>query len=140
MSASETLTPAGPGRGRRDELDDDLVADEGLAPPVLADRAEQAVLDLVPLARPGREVADGDLETRLVGQLLELELPQPDPVAVAPAGVGGDEQARRIGIQFLAHGLPPAPDALDREGGRVVVGPDAHPGLVGGDVVDPIRA
>ena len=36
----------GPGRRRGDELDDHLVTDEGLAPPVLADRAEQAVLDL----------------------------------------------------------------------------------------------
>jgi hypothetical protein len=75
-------------RGRcGDELDDDLVADERLASPVLADRAEQPVLDLVPLARPGREVADGDLEAGLVGELLEFQLPETEPVAVAPAGV-----------------------------------------------------
>ncbi len=34
------------GRGRRDRVDDDLVADQGPPAPVLADVAEQPVLDL----------------------------------------------------------------------------------------------
>src|SRR5206468_11470137 len=52
----------GAGRGCGDQVDDHLAADQRLAAPVLADEAEQAVLDLVPLAGAGREVADADLE------------------------------------------------------------------------------
>jgi hypothetical protein len=37
---------AGAGGGCGDEVDDDLVGEEGFAAPVLADEAEQAVLDL----------------------------------------------------------------------------------------------
>jgi hypothetical protein len=42
--------------GRRcgDELDDDLMADEGLATPILGDEGKQAMLDLVPFAGAGR--------------------------------------------------------------------------------------
>ena len=43
----------------------------------MADEAEQAVLDFVPLRGAGREVADRDLQPGLVGELLQLDLPQP---------------------------------------------------------------
>ena len=39
----------------RNEIDDDLMTDQSLAPPVLGDEGE---LDLVPLAGARREVAD----------------------------------------------------------------------------------
>ena len=38
-----------PGRRRRDEVHDHLVTDERFAAPVLGDRREETVLDLVPL-------------------------------------------------------------------------------------------
>ena len=41
---------AGIGRGGADQLDDDLMADERLAAPVLGDVGEQAMLDPVPFA------------------------------------------------------------------------------------------
>jgi hypothetical protein len=40
---------AGFGGGRCDQLDDDLVADQRFAAPVLSDEGEETVLDLVPL-------------------------------------------------------------------------------------------
>jgi len=46
-----------------DELDDGLVADQGLASPVLRDEREQAVLDFVPLAGSRRQMTDGDRQT-----------------------------------------------------------------------------
>ena len=64
---------AGVGGGGGDQLDDDLVADEWLAAPVLGDEREQAMLDLVPLAGAGRQVADRDGEAEFVGQLLQLD-------------------------------------------------------------------
>ena len=69
-------------RRRGDRVDDDLVADERSSAPVLGDVAEQPVFDFVPLAGAGREVADADLKAGLVGELLQLELPQARAVAV----------------------------------------------------------
>ena len=45
------------GRRRSDQLDDDLVADQRLAAPVLGDEGEQTVLDPVPFAGAGRQMA-----------------------------------------------------------------------------------
>ena len=59
------------GRGR-DQLDDHAIADEWFGAPVLADEREEAVLDFVPLAGAGRQVADRDVEAELVGQILEF--------------------------------------------------------------------
>ena len=49
------------GRRGGDEVDDDLVIHQRLAPPVLTDRREEAVLNLVPLAGARRKMADGDV-------------------------------------------------------------------------------
>jgi hypothetical protein len=53
-----------------------------LAAPVDRDVAEEAMLDPVPFAGGGWEVADGDLKAGLVGELLQLDLPEPGTVAV----------------------------------------------------------
>lgn len=47
MSNSARITSIG-GRGIGDQLDDDLMASEGPASPILGDAAEHPVLDLVP--------------------------------------------------------------------------------------------
>jgi hypothetical protein len=67
------------GGSGRDQLDDHPIADEWLGAPVLADKGEAALLDFVPLAGAGRQVADRDVEPELVGQLLEFAFPQPHP-------------------------------------------------------------
>jgi hypothetical protein len=58
---------AGIGGGGADQLDDDLVADQRFAAPVLGDVGKEAVLDTVPLARTGRQVCDGYDEAGLLG-------------------------------------------------------------------------
>ena len=81
----------------------------GLPRQFIVMKLEQAVLDLVPLRGAGREVADLDLQAGLVGELLQLDLPQPHAVAVGAAAVGGDRQrAWRSGSARLAEVLPPA--------------------------------
>jgi hypothetical protein len=50
----------GPGGGRGDRVDDDLVAGQRPAPPIHRDVGEQPVLDPVPLRCPRREVAHRD--------------------------------------------------------------------------------
>ena len=60
---------AGLGGGGGDQLDDDLMADQRLAAPVLADEGEQAMLDPVPFAGAGRQVGHRDGQAGLVGEL-----------------------------------------------------------------------
>ncbi len=69
---------------------------------------------------------------------LDLALPQADPNAIAAAAIGGDDEGLGLEIARSAQALPPAPDALDREGGRVSIDADIDPALVGGNVVDAI--
>src|SRR5437016_9728261 len=109
-----------------------LAAEQGSAAPVVGDVAEHAVLDLVPLARAGREVTDLHGQTQLVGQVLQLQSPQAHAVAVASSAVGRDQQTPRTGIQRTTHLQPPAPNALYGELCRVVVDAHADPALVGG--------
>src|SRR5215211_2330900 len=80
----------GGGLGRGDQLDDSAQVGEGTAPPVHRDEAEQPVLDPVPLRGAGRVVAHGDGQPGVGGQSREVPLPGSDPIAVGPAGVGGD--------------------------------------------------
>ena len=61
--------------GGGDEVDDDLVANEWLATPVLADEGEKTVFDLVPFAGSRREVTDRDFQPGFVGQLLQFPFP-----------------------------------------------------------------
>src|SRR5262245_55235961 len=82
---------------------------EGMAGPGLADRAEEAVLDRVPLRAAGRVVADGDRQAVAVAELLlELLLPDPRAGTVAAAAVGQDQQLARLGIRGPALVGPPA--------------------------------
>lgn len=67
---------AGTGGGGVDQLDHDLVAGQWPAPPVAADRGEQAVLDPVPLGRARREMTDRDRQPDFGGQPGELEFPR----------------------------------------------------------------
>ena len=71
-------------------------------------------------------MTDLKLELGLIGELLQLDLPQPWPVAVGPATVGGDRQPRGRGIAFLSEVLPPAADRVDRELRGLVVDADGH--------------
>src|SRR5271170_4524944 len=78
------------GRGRRDQLDDGQSVRQRSAAPALRDMAEQAVLDLVPLRSTRRIEMDVDHKLRRIGELLQLDFPQP--------------HARSIRIPFVRSG------------------------------------
>ncbi len=126
------------GRRVADQVDDDLPADQGTAAPVLRDVTEHPMLDFVPFAGAGRKVTDLDQHAQFVSELLQLNFPQAHAVAVTATAVGGDQQAPRRRVEWLAHLVPPPADALDGEGRRVVRNADAHPALVGAHVIHPI--
>lgn len=58
---------------------------------VHGDVGEEPVLDLVPLRRARRQVADRDDQPGFRGQTGEVEFPGPGAVAVGPARIGGDQ-------------------------------------------------
>src|SRR4249920_75654 len=130
---------AGFSGGGGDQLDNDLMADERFAAPVLGDEREEAVLDLVPLAGTRRQVADSNNEIEFISELLQFHLPQAQPRSIAATAIGRDGEMIGIGIAGRAHQLPPATDRIDCEAGGVVVDADADPAGVLADVVNPVR-
>src|SRR5947209_15510636 len=57
--------------GRPDQIDDDLVTDQGPTPPIHRDMRKQPMLNLVPLARPRGVMTNGDVQSSLVGPPLQ---------------------------------------------------------------------
>src|ERR1035438_1433123 len=138
VQAGVDLQP-GAGRGRGYQVDHDLIAGQGLRTPVDRDVAEQAVLDFVPLRGPSRKMKHPDRGADLVGELLQLGLPEPDARAVGPAGVRGDCQRVSVRVARVAEVLPPAADRAHRELAGVGADPDADPPLVSADGGDTVR-
>ena len=73
----------------------------------------------------------------LVGELLQLDLPEADAVAVTATAVGGDLQRTSGGVPLAAEVLPPGTNRRDRELGGLGRDPDIDEALVGSDVIDP---
>src|ERR1700758_3938681 len=103
------------GGGGGDQVEDHLVAAQRPAAPVDADEREQPVLDLVPLRRSRRKMAELEFQASVVREALQLDLPQMHARAVPAAAVGGDRQPRGVREARFAEVLPPRADARDRE-------------------------
>ncbi len=58
-----------------DQLDDCAIAAQWLAPPVDGDERKEAMLDLIPFAGAGRQVANCNGKLDLISQLLKLDFP-----------------------------------------------------------------
>ena len=111
------------GGGRAgNQSDHGLVIPQGFPSPVGGNEREQAVLHLVPLAGSRWEMAHRNRKPRLIGQALEFQFPKAQPIAVAAAAIGRDEQVGRLGIEPLSLVTPPPPDGRHRKSGRVMVG------------------
>src|SRR2546421_10149755 len=52
--------------------------------------------------------------------------------------MGGDQQSGGVGVTRPTEVAPPLADAVDREGGRIVVDADTHPSGIRGQVIDPV--
>src|SRR5450830_913124 len=76
--------------------------------PGLRDVAEQAVLDLIPLRRARRIVMDVEHEAGFVGELLQLDLPQPDTRSIRAAAIGRDRQLAGFRVALAPHRVEPA--------------------------------
>jgi len=115
------------GCGRRNQADDHLETDQRFSSPVLRDEAEEAMFNFVPLAGAWRQVAYGDNQSSLIGQLLQLRLPKPDAASIAATTICCYEQAFGVLINGLPHRPPPAADTFHGERRRVVVQSNVDP-------------
>jgi len=113
--------------GGSDAVDDYLDASQRPATPVHRHMREESVLNLIPLARPRREMAYGHGQPSVLGKLGQFGLPEPNSIAVASATVRIDEQFLGVGIGFPPSSLPPSPNARHRECGGVVVRTYVYP-------------
>src|SRR5450631_2046845 len=97
------------------------------------------MLDLVPLTGAGRKMTDRDVQCRLIGKLLQLQLPEPQAPAIAATPVGSDENGVRLRVNMSTLRAPPAADGGHREGAGVMVGPDIDETGIATNVIDAIR-
>src|SRR6476620_6875104 len=96
------------------------------------------MLDLVPLVGAGRQVANRYGKLELVGQFLKLDFPKTHTISVAAATVGGNHQPCGLGVALPSHRPPPSADRIDGKAGGVVIGTDADPSDIVGDVIDAV--
>ena len=83
-------------------------------------------------------MADRYPQPRLIGEPLQLGLPEPHTGTVAATTICRDEQFLRPRIHCRAHLAPPRPDRRYRERGSVMVHAHADPPEVGADIVDAV--
>ena len=105
---------------------------------VSIEKDEEIGSPVAPVAGARGQMCHGDRHADLIGQLLQLPLPQPDTDAVAATAVRRDEQALCPRIARLAKFVPSPSNALDGEGCGVMIDPHADPAGIGGDVVDAV--
>ena len=122
------------------QFHDDLTIEQRTTTPVLRDLAEQAMLDLVPLARPWWEMANAHRQPQPVRQLFAgtpFHKRQRIPLLPPPSAVISNRCA--CGKRWQLHPLPPTTDARHRKLYRVVINAHAHPALIVRQVVNPVR-
>jgi hypothetical protein len=78
------------------------------------------MLDLVPFTGARRIMTDRDRKRQAVGQVLQMDLLRAQPVAVAPASIGTNQQALRLWIGSASQEAPPTSDTCDGEFGGLI--------------------
>src|SRR4030095_1673787 len=87
---------SGLGARTTDQADNGFIVSQRLSAPVLADLAEESMLDGIPLGGPGRIVTNGHPQLVAINQFfLESQLPGVTTCAVAPA-VSLDRKRTRL--------------------------------------------
>jgi hypothetical protein len=116
-----------------------FMTEQRATPPVETAMREQAVLDLVPLARPRRQLTDRDWDPPGIRQLLELHFPEAHATPLAAAASGTDSQRLGLLIEAAPPLRPPPPTTLYRNTGRVLVAAHVHPPQIATHLIDAVR-
>ena len=80
----------------------------------------------------------GDGQLFLIGQLLQLFLPQPVVGSDGPATLGGDQNLPPVGIELLPKEVPPSPDTLHGKLGRFMINAHIDKSAFVYQIVDPV--
>ena len=126
-------------RGLGDKGDDRFVVLQGFASPIRRDEGKEAVFDLVPLAGPRWKMAHRNGKPGVIRELPQLDLPQPQPPAIAAAGVRRDQDGAGRWIEPFPFMTPPAPDRGHGKRTGVVMGPDIDKAGVAPDIINAVR-
>src|SRR5271166_2126060 len=121
-----------------DEVDHDLIGLQRLTSPVARHVTKQAMLNLVPLTCARRKMAYFDLKPGFIAEFLQFHFPQSISATVAASAISRDQQAPSYRVTATAQTVPPGPNRLDGELGRVAAHPDTHPGFVMRQIIDPV--
>jgi len=97
---------------------------ERLPAPVHRNVGKQAMFDLVPLARAGREMTDRDGQPQAIRELLQFPFPQTHAGTIAAPGIGCNQQGGGIWIGAPAHLIPPPANRVHSKTRRIVIDPD----------------
>ena len=96
------------------------------------------MLDLVPFAGTGRKVTNRNAQCGLIGEFLQLQLPQPQSPPVTATAVGRNQDRFRIWINASALSAPPPPNRSHRKSTGVMVGSHVDKTGVASNVVNAI--
>lgn len=82
------------------------------------------MFNLVPFAGARWEVAHGDRQLEFIRQVLQLVFSQTEPVSIAAATIGRDQQTLDLGLVATPFGAPPTSNGCHGELPRIVIRPD----------------
>ena len=105
--------------GASNGIEHQVETTQRLPGPVVGDRPEQAMFDVVPLRRTAWVVGNGDRKPVFVGPTLQFAFPKAGSMAVTAAAVRRDQQFLGIGMLFRSCTLPPLANRMDGKLGRV---------------------
>ena len=97
------------------------------------------MLDGVPFAGGRGQMAHGNRQTSLIGQLLQLLFPEPIARPIGATSISEDEQLFTGWIEVPANVVPPPSDALYRKCCSLMIDPNVYKAAVLHQIVDPIR-
>jgi len=103
------------------------------------DVTEQAAFDRSALGAVRRVVRHTDGDAEVVGNALQVFLEEVLVRAVTPPAIAHEQDGGGVGVQTLAIVAPKHPQAITREGGRVMADSQMHPAVVLGEIIDAMR-
>ena len=126
-------------RGFTDQTQDGGIVSERYSGPLLADLAEDAMFDGIPLGGSRGIMADGYAQAVAVGEFfLEGVFPLVAVGPIAPAAVGEDQEPGGAAITVAALATPPLTNAVDGKVGGIAGGADDDCGAVGLTIVNSV--
>ena len=124
--------------GMREQFQHHFKRGKRSGPPVDGNEGKEAMLNRIPFAGGGRIMSHRDRELFLIGQVLQLLLPQSISHSIGTTPVSGDEQLLFVRVELLATSLPPSADALHSKLGRVMVNADVDKAAVVNQIIHPV--